>query len=168
MVVREGHGFDLTLQELHVLHPGIRLDPAGQLQHLIGHIETICLAPRRHPLRREQDVDPTTAEVVHDLTRRELRQRYRAPASQRSLGGEPRQLSPLNLRVAPAGHVYLERTPLPRLRHTTTGRSAPATRTTTLLFRQHTPRRLGVPFPNSLLEPLVLTYSSYQVFLIQI
>src|SRR3972149_8827261 len=59
-MIRQRDGLDLSFQELDVFDPGFRLAAAGQLQHLIGHVEPVHLAGRPNPARREEDIEPTT------------------------------------------------------------------------------------------------------------
>ena len=53
-----------SFQELNVLHPGLGLVHLGQLEHLVGHVEPVCLAARRDPLGREQHVYAAAAAQV--------------------------------------------------------------------------------------------------------
>src|SRR5215211_5356124 len=106
--------------------------------------------------------------VKYDLTLRERRQRYRVTASQRRIGGELWQLTPLSLRVTPTNHIHLQRSPLPRLRHSATRRTAPqheppsSGSSSTLLaasaYRSRTRR----------FRPSSVSHSSYQETLIRV
>jgi hypothetical protein len=44
--VHRNSTFDLSLEELRVLDPSLPLVLPGKLQHLIGHVHAIGLAPR--------------------------------------------------------------------------------------------------------------------------
>ena len=57
---------DRALDELDVLDPGLALVGAGQLEHLVGHVEAVGLAGRADAARREQDVDPAAGAEVED------------------------------------------------------------------------------------------------------
>jgi hypothetical protein len=83
---------------------------AGELEHLVGHVHAVSLAPWRDPPRRKQDVyAASTTEVEHDLPRRERRQGGGVTAPQgrgaRRLG-QPTQLLG---GVAASGPIHLER-----------------------------------------------------------
>jgi hypothetical protein len=167
--VRRGYVLYLTFQKLRILDTSLSPVLPCQLQHLIGHVEAIGSPSRSHPPRREQHVYTAgAAEVEHDLTGRERSQRNGIPTPQRSIGGELWQLTPLSLGVAPTGHIYHERSPLPRLHNPATGRATPTTRTANLTFPKYAPRRPGVHVPYSLLELLIHNNSLHQEVLIQI
>src|SRR3989337_3185566 len=65
-MIRQRDGLDLSFQELDVFDPGFRLAAAGQLQHLIGHVEPVHLAGRPNPARREEDIEATTRTKVEN------------------------------------------------------------------------------------------------------
>ena len=75
---------DRALEELDVLDPGLALVRAGQLEHLVGHVEAVGLAGRADPPGREQDVDAAArAEVEDRLALVELGDRGRVAAAER-------------------------------------------------------------------------------------
>ena len=80
--------------------PASRWLRAGQLEHLVGHVEAVGLAGRADPAGGEQDVDPAArAEVEHGLALVQLGDRGRVAAAE---GG---QLGRVGQRVAVLGVV---------------------------------------------------------------
>ena len=74
---------DRALDELDVLDLGLALVGAGQLEHLVGHVEAVGLAGRADAPRRQQDVDPAPgAEVEDRLALVQVRDRGRVAASE--------------------------------------------------------------------------------------
>ena len=94
-VVGQRDRLDLTAQELDVLDAGLALVGAGELEHLVGHVEAVGLAARADPARGQQDVDAAARTEVEDgLAFLELRDRGRiAAAERRELGGLGQRLA---------------------------------------------------------------------------
>ena len=64
--------------------PGRALVAAGQLEHLVGHVESVRLAGRADPAGRQQDVDPAAgAEIEDRLALVELGDGRRVSAAER-------------------------------------------------------------------------------------
>src|SRR5918997_558767 len=105
--VRQRHVLDLALEELGILHPGLRAVPTSELKHLVGHVQAISLPARSHASRREQNIDSAAAsEVQYHLTRRERRQGHGITAPQRGPYRLLGQLTPLLVRIAPTPKVH--------------------------------------------------------------
>ena len=91
-VVRQRHVLDRALQELDVLDPGLALVSAGQLEHLVGHVEAVGLAGRADSPGGEQDVDAAArAEIEDRLALVELGDRRRVAAAERGELGRVRE-----------------------------------------------------------------------------
>ena len=74
----------VPFDELDVLHAGRALVAAGQLEHLVGHVEAVRLARRADPAGRQQDVDPAArAEIEDRFALVELGDGRRVSAAQR-------------------------------------------------------------------------------------
>src|SRR4051812_31986993 len=83
-VVGKGYGLDGAPQELDILDPGLALMPLGELEHLVGHVEPVCLPARAPPTGREQDVDaPAGTEIENGLALVELCHRGGIAATER-------------------------------------------------------------------------------------
>ena len=95
---------DRALEELDVLDPGLALVSAGELEHLVGHVEAVGLAGRADAPRREQDVDAAArAEVEHRLALVQLRDRGRVAAAERGeLGRVGQRVALLGRRRGPS------------------------------------------------------------------
>ena len=75
---------DLALEELDVLDARLTLVLAGELEHLVGHVEAVGLAGRADAPGREQHVDAAArAEVEHGLALVEVGDRGRVAAAER-------------------------------------------------------------------------------------
>ena len=75
---------DVALEPVHVAHAGLGLVGAGQLEHLVGHVQAVGGAGRADAARGEQHVDAAArAEVEHRLALLELGDRERVAAAQR-------------------------------------------------------------------------------------
>ena len=167
--VRKRHVLDLTLQELRVLHASLGLVLPRQLEHLIGHVQTIGSPPgATRRAESKTSIPPPLPRSSTTSPGESVAKRHRVPTPQRSIGSELRQLTPLSLGVTPTDHIHLERRPLPRLRNPATRSAAPATRTAILSFPEHTPRRSSIPVPYSLLEIFFHDHLSHQEILIQV
>ena len=60
--------FDVALEPVHVLDAGLGLVGAGEVEHLVGHVEAVGGAGRADAAGGEQDVDAAAgAEVEHGL-----------------------------------------------------------------------------------------------------
>jgi hypothetical protein len=102
---------DLAFEELHVGGARLARILPGQRQHLVGHVEPVGLAGGRHPPRRQEHIDAAArAQVEHDLSGAQLRQRGGIAATQRGPEGLVRQASRLLAgievtgdRIAPLG-----------------------------------------------------------------
>ncbi len=74
----------LALQELDVFHAGLLLIRARDLEHLVGHIETVRLSRRADAPGREDHVDTAAgSEIEDDFARLELGERGRVAAAER-------------------------------------------------------------------------------------
>jgi hypothetical protein len=63
---REVSSFDLALEELDVAGAGLGSVAAGELEHLLGHVDPVGLARGADPLGRQQDVDAAARAQVQD------------------------------------------------------------------------------------------------------
>jgi hypothetical protein len=55
--VRERDVFDVALEPVHVLDPGLGLVRAGELEHLVGHVQAVRRAGGTDAAGGQQDVD---------------------------------------------------------------------------------------------------------------
>ena len=79
---------DRPLQELDVLDARLPLVVAGELEHLVGHVEAEGLAGRADAARGQEHVDPAAgAEVEHGLSRVQIGDRRWVAAPERSEPG---------------------------------------------------------------------------------
>jgi hypothetical protein len=56
-IVWQGDMFDFALEELDILRASFAFVLIGQGEHLVRHIETVCLAGGANPLRGKQHID---------------------------------------------------------------------------------------------------------------
>ena len=89
----ERDGFDVALEPVDVGDAGLGLVGAGEVEHLVGHVEAVGGAGGADAAGGEQDVDAAArAEVEHDLAGGEVGHRGRVAAAER---GEHRGLREL-------------------------------------------------------------------------
>ncbi len=80
-VVGEGDRLDVPLEELDVGGAGLERIGTREGEHLVRHVEAVCLAGGPHAVRGEQHVDPATgAEVEHHFTLVQFGERGRIAA----------------------------------------------------------------------------------------
>src|SRR5690606_5502225 len=65
-VIGERYLFDVAFDELHVGRAGLGGVAAGEVEHLLGHVEAIDEACRAHAARGEEDIDASTGAEVQD------------------------------------------------------------------------------------------------------
>ena len=81
--VGERDGLDLALEPVDVLDAGLGLVGAGEVEHLVGHVEAVGGAGRADAAGGEQDVDAAAgAEVEHDVAGLEVDHRGRVAAAE--------------------------------------------------------------------------------------
>ena len=88
-VGRQRDRLDVALEPVHVLDARLRLVGAGEVEHLVGHVEAVGGAGGADAAGGEQDVDPAAgAEVEHGLALVQLGHGGRVAAAER---GEQRR-----------------------------------------------------------------------------
>ena len=88
--IREGDVLDRASQESGIANFGLGAIRVRQSQHLVGHVDAICVTAWADSLRRKQHVEPgSRAQVKDDLPGFELRQHRRVSAPEADRFAQP-------------------------------------------------------------------------------
>jgi hypothetical protein len=105
---RQRNVLDGALHELDVAGPGLGGVGAGQVQHLLGHVDPIDVAGRTDPLGRQQHVDAAArTQVQHSLASAQLGDGCRVPTAETGRDSGHRQPVTVKLAIERAAEPFV-------------------------------------------------------------